>query len=70
MIDGYHDNDRMNTFNFPWSDFRHFLQLMTTFWGTVYTVKKYLEKHSCGRLLKAYATSFTLYLDVAVTWKI
>ena len=41
------DKDRMNTFNFPWSHFRHFLQLMTTFWGKVYTVKKYWEKHSC-----------------------
>ena len=25
------NNDRMNTFNFPRSHFRHFLQLMTTF---------------------------------------
>ena len=41
------NDDRMNTFNFPWSHFRHFLQLMTTFWGKVYTVKKYWEKYSC-----------------------
>ena len=33
------NNDRVITFKFPWSHFGHFLQPMTTFWGTVYTVK-------------------------------